>query len=86
MGVAQEFLGRAACPWRSKQWTPSIVDAMQQDEQEQAVVHVVDVEQRGQADSLNRMAVWNPCARGNADVRSASARSNQRLHEAPGCQ
>ena len=46
MGVAQEFLGLAACPWRSKQWTPLIVDAMQQDGQEQAVVYVAEVEQR----------------------------------------
>ena len=47
MGVAEEFLGLAAFPWRSKQWTPLIVDAMQQDGQEQAVVYVVEVEQRG---------------------------------------
>ena len=47
MGVAQEFLGLAALPWWSKQWTALIVDAMQQDRQEQAVVHVADVEQWG---------------------------------------
>ena len=47
MGVAQEFLGLAAFAWRSKQWTPLIVDAMQQDRQEQAVVYVADVEQWG---------------------------------------
>ena len=46
MRVAQKFLGLAACPWRSKHWTPLIVDAMQQDGQEQAVVDVADVEQR----------------------------------------
>ena len=47
MGVAQELLGLAAFPWWSKQWTPLIIDAMQQDGQEQAVVYVADVEQRG---------------------------------------
>jgi hypothetical protein len=34
MGVAQELLGLAAFPWWSKQGTPLIVDAMQQDGQE----------------------------------------------------
>ncbi|WP_461196110.1 hypothetical protein [Bradyrhizobium sp. UFLA06-06] len=46
MGVAQEFLGLTAFPWWSKQWTPLIVDAMQQDGKEQAVAHVADVEQQ----------------------------------------
>ena len=47
MGIAQEFLSLAAFPWWSEQWTPLIVDAMQQDGQEQAVVYVADVEQWG---------------------------------------
>jgi hypothetical protein len=33
MGVAQELLGLAAFPWWSKQWTPLVVHAMQQDGQ-----------------------------------------------------
>ena len=37
MGTAQELLGLAAFPWWSKQWTPLIVDTMQQDGQEECV-------------------------------------------------
>jgi hypothetical protein len=53
MGVAQELLGLAAFPWWSKQWTPLIVDALQQDGQEQAVVYVADVEQRRGSDAVS---------------------------------
>ncbi|MGY3591966.1 hypothetical protein ACVIGB_008451 [Bradyrhizobium sp. USDA 4341] len=119
MGVTQEFLGLAAWPWRSKQWMPLIVDAMQslrqctnpssayrhhlrsgnvramassgqiqsgalidtgpatiaaQDGQEQAVVYVRMSSSEAQADSLSRMAAWNPWHHGRASTSPSGLR------------
>src|SRR4029079_3064150 len=65
----------AACRWWSKQWTPLIVDAVQQDGQEQAVVYVADVEQRGpggQSQLHGGMESLAPRPRINVTIRLAA--------------